>query len=144
MRIAIIADLNDLMLYSNLLHHCIQTTGQNVGNEWWLTEIPLTELASQYKDNSKDYDEESCGIKEIVQAHLNTSSNQQAPARFTALLQKWKTLRENWLSEIIAKLKHLQAGIDRLKEAGDRVSKLEEDANKQRHELEVFRIDFNF
>ena len=102
-------------------------------------EGPLTELTSLYKDPvmAKSVDEDLSGVKEVVQAQLSAPSQQQAPARFLALLHKWKEMREQWLEDILVKLKNLQAGIDRLREAGDRVAKLEEDANKQRHELEV-------
>lgn len=100
-------------------------------------EGPLIELATLHRDSSKDVDEELSGVKDVVQAQLSAPAQQQAPARFLALLHKWRELREAWLVDILAKLKDLQAGIDRLQEAGDRVAKLEEDATKQRHELEV-------
>lgn len=141
LKVALIVDVKDLkepwLLRSNLLRHCVQTTGQSLGSEWWLMEGPLTELASLYRDPSKDVDEDFSGVKEVIYAHLNASTAQQAPARFLALLHKWKELREQWLEEILSKLKNLNAGIERLKEAGDRVAKLEEDVTKQRRELEV-------
>lgn len=139
----LIVDSNDLkeswLSGSNLLHHCIQTTGQSLNSEWWLMESSLIELATPYKDPTKDPTDESSGVVEVVQAHVNAPMQQQAPARFLALLNKWKELRESWINDISAKLKNLEAGIERLKEAGDRVAKLEEDASKQRRELEVLK-----
>ncbi|XP_058798637.1 cytoplasmic dynein 2 heavy chain 1 [Phymastichus coffea] len=141
LKVVLIVDLNDLkeawFCQSNLLLYCIQTTGQNLGNEWWLSESSLIELASLYKDPAKVTTDVASGVVEVVQAHINAPIQQQAPARFLALLNKWKELRESWINDITAKLKHLEAGIERLKEAGDRVAKLEEDASKQRRELEI-------
>ncbi|XP_023246189.1 cytoplasmic dynein 2 heavy chain 1 [Copidosoma floridanum] len=139
LRVVLVLDSSDMksswLSRSNLLRHCVQTTGQSLGSEWWLTEGYLTELAKLYGDDeAKD---EFSGITEVVQAQLSAPTAQQAPARFIALLHKWRELRGCWLEDIVAKLKKLQAGIDRLKEAGDRVAKLEEDVTKQRRDLEV-------
>jgi hypothetical protein len=95
------------------------------------------EFGGLYKDPASDAAEEFSGLKEIVAAHLSAPPKQQVPSRFLALVRKWKELRETWLRETLDKLDSLRAGIDRLKEAGQRVAKLEEEATKQRQELEV-------
>ncbi|XP_011502016.1 PREDICTED: cytoplasmic dynein 2 heavy chain 1 [Ceratosolen solmsi marchali] len=141
LRVILIVDSYELkskwLSETNIPRHCVQTTGQCLCSDWWLIEEHLTELASLYKDSSSDIKEEFSGSNEVVQAHLTAPEQQQVPARFLALLHKWKELRETCLRDILEKLKNLQAGIDRLKEAGDQIAKLEEDATKQRHELEV-------
>ncbi|KAJ8675957.1 hypothetical protein QAD02_011743, partial [Eretmocerus hayati] len=141
LRVVLIVDSRDLLSsrLSNLRHHCIQTTGQCLGNEWWVSESSLTELANLYRDSSRDPDDDLSGVSQVVQAHLNAPNSQQAPARYLALLAKWKDLRDTWLREIEGKLNNLKAGIDRLKEAGERVAKLEEDATEHRRQLEIER-----
>uniref|UniRef100_A0ABD2XKY5 Dynein heavy chain, cytoplasmic n=1 Tax=Trichogramma kaykai TaxID=54128 RepID=A0ABD2XKY5_9HYME len=160
LRVAIVVDANDLrgdlLQRSNLLRCCAETQGQSQGRDWWLTESYLRELVKLYQKRSQsttnkdddiaddDIDDEqkddgSSGSKELIECQLGAASRQQAPARFCALLRKWRELREAWSRQTAAKLRHLRAGIDRLKEAGERVAKLEEDASKHRHELELER-----
>ena len=140
LRVIIILDVNDKnvawLSHSRLLKHCI-IIGQGPGREWWTLEGPLTELAIHYRGVETAAEEESSGVNEVVKAHLEAPRQQQAPAKFLALLNSWKQLYEKWMNEIEEKLQSLEAGISRLREAGDRVAKLEEEADKQRQELEI-------
>lgn len=138
MRLIIIVDVNDVgqdwLVRSNLLRHCL-LYGNELGNEWWHQQNFLTSIALEKSE--VDNEEENSGIKELVAAHLQAPISQQAPARFWAMIEAWKNIRKVWMKEIEFKLQSLQAGISKLKEAGDRVAKLEEEASKQRQELEV-------
>lgn len=125
------------MLKTGLIRHCAHITGQNKGSEWWKSERLLMQMATMSEKSLEKLDPEMSGLKELVSVHLMAPSQQQSPSKFLALLDKWKYLRQKWLEEIDSKLKTLRAGIDRLKEAGDHVSSLEEDANRQRQQLEV-------
>lgn len=136
----IILDSSDLkkdwVLSSGLLEQCI-VVAEAPGCEWWTLESSLTNLAIKIIGKSSDSDEISPGLKTLVEVHTRASRHQQSPARFLALLHKWQELRANWSRDIHQKLESLEAGISRLSEAGDRVAKLENEATKQRKELEV-------
>ncbi|XP_051159645.1 cytoplasmic dynein 2 heavy chain 1 [Leptopilina boulardi] len=138
LKVIIILDVHDVnaawLSRSSLLKQCI-VVGYGPGREWWTLEKSLMELASQQTD--VEIENDSSGVKELVKAHLQVSRHQQAPARFLALLNVWSQLREKWTKEIEEKLQSLEAGISRLREAGERVAKLEEEADKQRQELEA-------
>lgn len=140
LRVIVILDVNDInaswLSRSSLLRHCI-FVGQGPGKEWWSLEGSLTELAIYHSGVENAAQEKSSGVKDVVNAHLQAPHQQQAPARFLASLNIWTNLCEKWMMEIKEKLQSLEAGISRLKEAGDRVTKLEEEAGKQREELEV-------
>lgn len=125
----------DWLLNSGLLHRCVQIA-DSPGNEWWTLESSLMNLITK-KIPTNDNTINSEGLKTLVDAHLRAPRHQQAPARFLALLHTWQELRELWTKEIEMKLTSLEAGIGRLREAGDRVAKLEDEATKQRKELEV-------
>ena len=137
LRVIVVLDVNDMnaswLSRSSLLRHCV-FVGQGPGREWWTLEESLTEVAVHHSGVEK---EESSGVKDVVKAHLEAPRQQQAPARFLASLNVWTQLHEKWMKEIEEKLESLEAGISRLREAGDRVAKLEEEADKQRQELEV-------
>lgn len=75
--------------------------------------------------------------KVIIEAHLQTPRYQRAPARFLALVHTWRHLRDTWSKEIEEKLRSLEAGISKLREAGEQVAKLEDEVSRQRQELEV-------
>ncbi|XP_024946848.1 cytoplasmic dynein 2 heavy chain 1 isoform X2 [Cephus cinctus] len=140
LRVAVILDTadsrEDWLLRSGLLKHCV-LIGQNPRCEWWSLERPLSELAIQQCGMAEESEEESPGVQALVKTHLRAPSQQQAPARFLALLYSWKQLKEEWFEDIEKKLISLEAGISRLREAGERVSKLENEATKQRQELEA-------
>ncbi|KAI4495703.1 hypothetical protein M0802_008538 [Mischocyttarus mexicanus] len=142
LRVIIILDIGDLksefLSRSGLLRICA-IIGPSLGNEWWSYESPLTELAIQYYSHESDVPIESSmmGIEVMIKAHLQAPKEQQAPARFLALLYTSKKLREIWNAEVESKLNSLTAGINRLKEAGEHVAKLEDEVSKQRQELEI-------
>lgn len=122
---------------SGLLRHC-PLIGPGLGSEWWCREGSLTELACHRNSlEVDDFEETTPGLKVMVQAHLQAPLQQQAPARFFALLHTWKHLHVTWGEEVEQKLSSLEAGIGRLKEAGEQVAKLEDEVSKQRQELEV-------
>lgn len=121
---------------SRLLRHCA-LIGPGLGSEWWSWKVPLTELAS-LQSGTEDTEETLPGIEVMVQAHLQAPRQEQAPARFLAMLHIWKYLCLTWSEELEQKLNSLEAGIGRLKEAGGQVAKLEDEVSKQRQELEVF------
>lgn len=125
LKVIIILDVHE-MNPKCLLRHCV-LVGYGPGREWWTKEKSLLDWNS----------EEESGVKELVGAHLQAPRHQQAPARFLALFNIWRDIRERWMKEIEEKLQNLEAGISRLREAGERVAKLEEEADKQRKELEV-------
>lgn len=131
-------DINDIekpwLTYSNLIKHSI-VIGPISGNEWWGREEYLTNLALQVM--AENPQEPSPGVQTIVQNHLQVSACQRAPAIFFALLQTWKLLRDTWRYEIEKKMLELEAGIGKLREAEEQVATLEDQASKQRKELEV-------
>lgn len=123
---------------SGLHRHCV-TIGPGLGSEWWSWEGPLTEIACQQNGlDIEDSEETLAGIKELVKAHLQAPRQQRAPARFFALLYTWKHLHVTWSEEVEQKLNSLEAGVGKLKEAGEQVAKLEDEVSKQRQELEVY------
>lgn len=144
LKVIIILDVHDMnapwLSRSSLLKHCI-IVGCGPGREWWTLEKSLIDLADQQTE--EDAENSSSGVKDLVQAHLQAPRHQQAPARFLALLNVWVQLRGKWSKEIEEKLQTLEAGISRLREAGERVAKLEEEADKQRQELEVEKAKAN-
>lgn len=122
---------------SGLLRYC-PLIGPGLGSEWWTSEGSLTELACHQNGlDVEDFEETMPGVKVMVKAHLQAPRQQQAPARFFALLYTWKHLHVTWNEEVEQKLNSLEAGIGRLKEAGEQVAKLEDEVSKQRQELEV-------
>ena len=140
---AIILDSKELrspwLSRSGLLGHCA-LIGPGVGSEWWCWEGALTEIACQ----QTGHEETPAGVKTMVKAHLDSSRQQQAPARFFALLHTWKHLHVTWNDEVEQKLNSLDAGVGKLKEAGAQVAKLEDEVSKQRQELEVHVNVVNF
>lgn len=77
------------------------------------------------------------GAKIMIGAHLQAPHHQRAPARFLALVHTWRHLRDTWSKDVEEKLQSLEAGIGKLREAGEQVAKLEDEVSKQRQELEV-------
>ncbi|XP_017764042.1 PREDICTED: cytoplasmic dynein 2 heavy chain 1 [Eufriesea mexicana] len=141
LRVAIILDSGELRSSwpsrSGLLRHCA-LIGPGFGSEWWSWEGALTEVACQQNDLEFENPENTLpGIKEMVKAHLQAPRQQQAPARFFALIHTWKYLHVTWNEEVEQKLSSLEAGVGKLKEAGEQVAKLEDEVSKQRQELEV-------
>lgn len=139
---AIILDSGELrsswLSRSGLLRHCA-LIGPGFGNEWWSWENALTEVACQQNGLEFENPENTLpGIKEMVKAHLQAPRQQLAPDRFFALMHTWKHLHVSWNEEVEQKLNSLEAGIGKLKEAGQQVAKLEDEVSKQRQELEVF------
>ncbi|XP_043268031.1 cytoplasmic dynein 2 heavy chain 1 [Venturia canescens] len=124
----------DWLIRSGLLRHCI-LVAEAPGNEWWSSESSLKDLCIRLAEDSSQ--EASPGLETLVSAHLRAPRQQQAPARFLALLSTWKVLRNQWGEEVDKKLSSLEAGIGKLREAGEHVAKLEDEASKQRQELEV-------
>lgn len=148
LRVAIILDSGELrspwLSHSGLLRHCA-LIGPGVGSEWWSWEGALTEIAYEQNGIEAEGPEETLpGIKEVVKAHLEAPRQQQAPARFFALLHTWKHLHTTWSEEVEQKLNSLEAGVGKLKEAGEQVAKLEDEVSKQRQELEVYINLANF
>ncbi|XP_017891098.1 cytoplasmic dynein 2 heavy chain 1 isoform X2 [Ceratina calcarata] len=141
LRVAIILDSGELdsswLSRSRLLRQCV-LIGPGTGNEWWTRAGSLTEVACQQSEVELDDPEvPPAGVKEAVNAHLRAPARQQAPARFFALLHTWKHLRTTWTEEMEQKLDSLEAGVGKLKEAGEQVAKLEDEVSKQRRELEA-------
>ncbi|KOX76673.1 Cytoplasmic dynein 2 heavy chain 1 [Melipona quadrifasciata] len=141
LRVAIILDSREFrspwLSRSGLLRHCA-LIGPGVGSEWWCREGALTEIACQQTGlDAEGHEETPAGVKEMVKAHLDAPRQQQAPARFFALLHTWKHLHAIWNEEVEQKLNSLDAGVGKLKEAGAQVAKLEDEVSKQRQELEA-------
>ncbi|XP_043507557.1 cytoplasmic dynein 2 heavy chain 1 [Frieseomelitta varia] len=141
LRVAIILDSKELrspwLSRSGLLGHCA-LIGPGFGSEWWCWEGALTEIACQeIGHDAESHEETPAGVKAMVKAHLDASRQQQAPARFFALLHTWKHLHVTWNEEVEQKLNSLDAGVGKLKEAGAQVAKLEDEVSKQRQELEA-------
>lgn len=138
LRVVIILDSGevkkDWLTRSGLLRHCI-LVAEAPGNEWWSLESSLKDLCIRLIEDSPQ--EASPGLDTLVNAHIRAPRQQQAPARFLALLSTWTMLRNQWGKDVENKLSSLEAGIGRLREAGERVAKLEDEASKQRQELEV-------
>ena len=130
---------NEWLTRSGLLCHCI-LVAEGPETEWWSLESALKDLAVRLTESSLENSSEgsgSAGLATLVEAHLRAPRKQQAPARFLALLSTWSELKTQWTEEVEKKLSSLSAGIGRLREAGDSVAELENDATKQRQELEV-------
>ncbi|KZC10148.1 Cytoplasmic dynein 2 heavy chain 1 [Dufourea novaeangliae] len=141
LRVAIILDNGEIkstwLTRSGLLKHC-GLIGPGIGSEWWSVEGSLTELAYQQNGvEMEDSGEQLPGVKVMVKAHLQAPRQQQAPARFFALLYTWRHLHVTWTEDVEQKLRSLEAGIGRLEEAGEQVAKLEDEVSKQRQELEA-------
>ncbi|XP_076621618.1 dynein cytoplasmic heavy chain beethoven [Colletes latitarsis] len=141
LRVAMIVDTGEVrsswLSRSGLLRHCA-LIGSGLGSEWWSWEVPLIELANLQSGIEVDDAEETLpGVKAMVKAHLQAPRQQRAPARFLAMVHTWKHLRVAWSEEMEQKVASLQAGIGRLKEAGEQVAKLEDEVSKQRQELEA-------
>jgi len=90
-----------------------------------------------------EFEELPASTKVIIGAHLQAPHYQRAPARFLALIHTWKQLRDTWSEEVEGKLQSLEAGIGKLREAGEQIAKLEDEVSKQRQELEVRIIIFS-
>nr|XP_033320776.1 cytoplasmic dynein 2 heavy chain 1 [Megalopta genalis] len=140
LKVAMILDNGEMksswLTRSGLLKHC-GLIGPGIGSEWWSSEGPLTELAREQNGETEDSVDASQGVKELVKAHLQAPRQQQAPARFFALLHTWRHLHVTWSEDVEQKLNSLEAGIGRLKEAGEQVAKLEDEVSGQRQELEA-------
>lgn len=127
------------LLRLGLLRHCAQLGSAPGPNEWWSRESSLIRLAVQEGTlRLNEFEEElPAGARVIIAAHLQAPRHQRAPARFLALIHTWKHLHDTWSKEIEKKLQSLEAGIGKLREAGDQVAKLEDKVFRQRQELEV-------
>ncbi|XP_076387639.1 dynein cytoplasmic heavy chain beethoven [Megachile rotundata] len=140
LRVAIILDTSEMrsswLPRSGLLRSCV-LIGPGINNEWWTWESSLIDLACRQNGVDPEEANEQAGIKVMVKAHLQAPRQQQAPARFFALLHTWKHLHVSWSEEVEQKLNSLEAGIGKLKEAGEQVAKLEDEVSKQRQELEA-------
>ncbi|KMQ91499.1 cytoplasmic dynein 2 heavy chain 1-like protein [Lasius niger] len=139
LRIAVILDSEEVES-SRLLHlglrHCA-LLGSSLG-EWWSRESSLIKFAVQEGTLQLDEHEElPSGAKVMIDAHLRAPRHQRAPARFLALVHTWRHLRDTWSKEVEGKLQSLEAGIGKLREAGEQVAKLEDEVSRQRQELEV-------
>ncbi|XP_063978818.1 cytoplasmic dynein 2 heavy chain 1 [Diachasmimorpha longicaudata] len=138
LHIVVILDSSDVkkewLMQSGLLQHCI-LVATTPGSEWWTVEASLMEVGARV-DKSIGGGEQSAGMRTLVEAHLRSPKGQQSPGRFLALLNTWRQLKDEWSHDVGKKLESLEAGIGRLREAGERVAKLEEEASKQRKELE--------
>lgn len=123
---------------SGLLRHCV-LVAEGPGREWWLLDSTLRDFSRLHTESAEETstDEVSPGLTTLVDAHLRAPWQQQAPARFLALLNTFTVLRDQWSEEVEKKLSSLEAGISSLREAGERVAKLEDEATKQRQELEI-------
>lgn len=131
------------LLHLDLLRHCALLGSGPGPGEWWSWESSLIKLAIQEGTLQLDELEElSAGAKVMIGAHLQAPRRQRAPARFLALVHTWKHLRDMWSKEVEGKLQSLEAGIGKLREAGEQVAKLEDDVSTQRQELEVCIIPF--
>ncbi|XP_066585667.1 cytoplasmic dynein 2 heavy chain 1 [Prorops nasuta] len=141
LRVFIIVDLSEVkehgwLFNSGLSRYCV-IIGPGSGSEWWLTEEGLTEASGQISNATNQQESPVSGLKVMLETHLKAPRDEQAPARFLALLDTQRDLVQVWGQQLENKLSNLKAGIDRLKEAGDQVARLEEQANKQRQELEA-------
>lgn len=127
------------LLRLGLLRHCaLLGSGPGGPGEWWSRESSLIKLAIQEGTLQLDELEElPQGAKVIIGAHLQTPRYQRAPARFLALIHTWRHLHDTWSKDVEEKLRSLEAGIGKLREAGEQVAKLEDEVSKQRQELEV-------
>lgn len=118
------------------LRHCA-LLGSSLG-EWWSRESSLIKFAVQEDTLQLDELEElPSGAKIMISAHLQAPRHQRAPARFLALVHTWRHLRDTWSKDVEEKLRSLEAGIGKLREAGEQVAKLEDEVSRQRQELEV-------
>ncbi|CAD6239204.1 GSCOCG00008639001-RA-CDS, partial [Cotesia congregata] len=132
LRVVVIVDTTDWNFTDYALEDALMIA-EPPGAEWWTLEARLQELGGQL---APDFSE-SQGLKHLTEAHLQAPRGQQSPARFYALVNSWSDLRATWSRDIESKIASLEAGIGKLKEAGDKVAKLEDEASKQRKELEV-------
>lgn len=131
------------LLRLDLLRYCALLGSGPGAGEWWSWEDSLIKLAIQEGTlELNEVKELSTGAKTMIEAHLGTPNRQRAPARFLALIHTWKHLRDNWYKEIKEKLQSLEAGIGKLREAGEQVAKLEDEVSRQRQQLEVRTIKF--
>ncbi|XP_071561821.1 cytoplasmic dynein 2 heavy chain 1 [Temnothorax nylanderi] len=143
LRIVMILDSEEIesssLLHLGLLRHCaLLGSGPGGPSEWWSRECSLIKLAIQEGTLQMDELEElPHGAKVIIGAHLQAPRYQRAPARFLALMHTWRQLRDTWSKEVEEKLRSLEAGISKLREAGEQVAKLEDEVSRQRQELEV-------
>ncbi|XP_032668403.1 cytoplasmic dynein 2 heavy chain 1 [Odontomachus brunneus] len=142
LRVAVILDSAEIessrLLHLDLLRHCALLGSGSGPSEWWSRESSLIKLAIQEGTLQLDELEElSAGAKVMIGAHLQAPRHQRAPARFLAVVHTWKHLRDMWSKEVEGKLQSLEAGIGKLREAGEQVAKLEDDVSTQRQELEV-------
>lgn len=126
------------LLQLDILRYCA-LLGYGTGpGEWWSSESSLIKLAIQEGTLQLDELEElSAGARVMIGSHLQVPRRQRAPARFLALVHTWKHLRDTWSKEVEEKLLTLEAGIGKLREAGEQVAKLEDEVSRQRQELEV-------
>lgn len=126
------------LLRLGLLRYCALLGSVPGADEWWSRESSLIKLAVQEGTLQLSESEElPSGAKVIISTHLRAPHYQRAPARFLALVHTWRHLRDTWSKEVGEKLQSLEAGIGKLREAGDQVAKLEDEVSRQREELEV-------
>lgn len=126
------------LLHLGLLRYCALLGSGPGADEWWSRENSLIKLAVQEGTLQLNESEElPNGAKVIIGTHLQAPRYQRAPARFLALVHTWKHLRDKWSKEVGEKLQSLEAGIGKLREAGEQVAKLEDEVSRQRQELEV-------
>ncbi|KAL6266424.1 hypothetical protein P5V15_003274 [Pogonomyrmex californicus] len=143
LRIVVILDSEEIesssLIRLGFLRHCaLLGSGPGSPSEWWSRESSLIKLAIQEGTLQLDEVEElPQGAKVIIGAHLQAPRPQRAPARFLALIHTWKYLHDTWGKEVEEKLRSLEAGIGKLREAGEQVAKLEDEVSRQRQELEV-------
>ncbi|XP_011311295.1 cytoplasmic dynein 2 heavy chain 1 [Fopius arisanus] len=137
LHVVVILDSSDVkrewLMHSGLLQHCVLVAG-TPGSEWWTVECSLAELGNEIVQRMSE--DVSDAMKTLVDAHVRAPKSQQSPGRFLALLSTWKELKDEWSRDVEKKLESLGAGISRLQEAGERVAKLEEEASKQRKQLD--------
>nr|XP_012219219.1 PREDICTED: cytoplasmic dynein 2 heavy chain 1 [Linepithema humile] len=142
LRVAMILDSEEIesssLLRLGLLRYCALLGSGPGAGEWWSRENSLIKLAVQEGTLQLNESEElPSGAKVIIGTHLQAPHYQRAPARFLALVHTWRHLRDTWSKEVGEKLQSLEAGIGKLREAGEQVAKLEDDVSRQRQELEV-------
>jgi len=132
------------LLHLGLLRYCALLGSGPGAGEWWSRESSLIKLAIQEGTlQLNEFEELPASAKVIIGAHLQAPLYQRAPARFLALIHTWKQLRDVWSEEVEGKLQSLEAGIGKLREAGEQIAKLEDEVSRQRQELEVHILQFS-
>lgn len=126
------------LLHLGLVRYCALLGSGSGSGEWWSRESSLIKLAIQEGTlHLNEHEELPAGARAIIEAHLRAPRHQRAPARFLALMHTWRHLRDTWSKDVEKKLHSLEAGIGKLREAGEQIAKLEDEVSRQRQELEV-------